>query len=317
MPRRSRFLNRSDHVESGFREMVVFAFDQAFKSLDRVPQVDELAGRAGENFCDVERLRQEALDLARTRNRQLVLFRQFVHAQDGDDILKRLVALQHLLHRARHRIMLLADDQRRQHPRRRIQRVHRWIDALGGDVARQHGGGVKMRERRRRRRVGKVIGRHVDRLHRGHRALCGGGDALLQRAHVGRQRRLIADRGRNAAEQRRHFRARLGEAEDVVDEEQHVLALIAEILGDGQPGEADAGARAWRLVHLAVNERAFGAFDRAFFRILVDAQLDHLVIEVVALASALAHAGEHRIAAVRASRSTTLMPVIRIAASVD
>jgi hypothetical protein len=70
-----RFLNRSDHVESSFRQMVVFAFDQAFKSFDRVPQVDELAGRAGEDFCNVERLRQEALDLARARNRQLVLFR--------------------------------------------------------------------------------------------------------------------------------------------------------------------------------------------------------------------------------------------------
>ena len=129
--------------------------------------------------------------------------------------------------------------------------------------------------------------------------MCGGGDALLQRAHVGRQRRLIADRRGNAAEQRRHFRARLGEAEDVVDEEQHVLALVAEIFGDGQPGEADAGARARRLVHLAVHQRALGAFDRAFVRVLVDAELDHLVIEVVALAGALADAGEHRVAAVR------------------
>ena len=34
-------------------------------------------------------------------------------------------------------------------------------------------------------------------------------------------------------------------------------------------------------------------------RVLVDAGLDHLVIEVVALAGALADAGEHRIAAVR------------------
>ncbi len=89
------------------------------------------------------------------------------------------------------------------------------------------------------------------------------------------------------------------EAEDVVDEEQHVLALIAEIFGDRQAGEADAGARARRLVHLAVHQRAFGALDRALVRILVDAGLDHLVIEVVALARALADAGEHRIAAVR------------------
>jgi hypothetical protein len=70
-----------------------------------------------------------------------------------------------------------------------------------------------------------------------------GGDALLQRAHVGRERRLDTDRRRDAAEQRRHFRAGLREAEDVVDEEQHVLALVAEMLGDGQAGEPTARAR--------------------------------------------------------------------------
>ena len=129
----------------------------------------------------------------------------------------------------------------------------------------------------------------------------GGGDALLQRAHVGGERRLIADRARDAAEQRRDFRAGLGEAEDVVDEEQHVLALVAEVLGDRETRQPDAGARPRRLVHLAVHQRAFGARGRAvvLLRVLVDAGLDHLVIEVVALAGALADAGEHRIAAVR------------------
>ena len=138
-----------------------------------------------------------------------------------------------------------------------IERIDRRIDALLGDRARQHRGGVEMGERGRRRRIGEVVGRHIDRLHRCHRAFGGRGDALLQRAHVGRKRRLIADRRRNAAEQRRDFRAGLGEAEDVVDEEQHVLALVAEIFGDGQAGQPDAGARARRLVHLAVDQRAF------------------------------------------------------------
>ena len=115
------------------------------------------------------------------------------------------------------------------------------------------------------RRVGQVVGRHVDRLHRGDRALGGRGDALLQGAHVGRERRLIAHRRGDAAEERRHLGARLREAEDVVDEEQHVLALVAEVLGDGQAGEADAGAGARRLVHLAVDEGAFGASRRRSF----------------------------------------------------
>ena len=111
-----------------------------------------------------------------------------------------------------------------------------------------------------------------------------------------RKRRLIAHGRRNTAEQRRHFGARLGEAEDVVDEEQHVLALVAEMLGDREAGEADAGAGARRLVHLAVHQRAFRAFAAA---LLVDAGFDELVIEVVAFAGALADAGEHRVTAMR------------------
>ena len=62
--------------------------------------------------------------------------------------------------------------------------------------------------------------------------------------------------------------------------------------------EADAGAGARRFVHLAEHQRAFGAVDRTVLRVLVDAGFDHFVIEVVAFARTLAHAGKHRIAAV-------------------
>ncbi len=99
--------------------------------------------------------------------------------------------------------------------------------------------------------------------------------------------------------QRRHFRPRLGEAEDVVDEEQHVLAfLVAEIFGDGEAREADALARARRLVHLAVDQRDFRSRRRPVVVELDDARLDHFVIKIVALARALADPGEHRITAV-------------------
>jgi peptide chain release factor 1 len=85
---------------------------------------------------------------------------------------------------------------------------------------------------RRGRRVGQVVGRHVDGLHGRDRALVRRGDALLQLAHVGGERRLITDGRRDAAEERRDLRARLREAEDVVDEEQHVLPfLVPEVLG--------------------------------------------------------------------------------------
>ena len=86
-----------------------------------------------------------------------------------------------------------------------------------------------------------------------------------------------------------HFRTRLHETEDVVDEEEHVLVLdVAEVLGHGQRRQGHAQTHAGRLVHLAVDQG--GLVD--------DARLRHLDPQVVALAGALTHAGEHGHAAV-------------------
>ena len=146
-----------------------------------------------------------------------------------------------------------------------------------------------MGEGRRRGRVGVVVGRDEDRLERRDRALLGRGDALLEAGHLGRQVRLVADRGRHPAEERGDLRTRLGEAEDVVDEQEDVAALlVAEVLGHGQAGQGDALAGAGRLVHLAEGEGRLGQ----------DARLGHLGDEVVALAAALADAGEHGVARV-------------------
>ena len=140
-----------------------------------------------------------------------------------------------------------------------------------------------MREHGCRRRVGEVVRGHVDRLDRGDRSLARGGDPLLELAHLGLQGRLVADRGGHPAEQRRDLGAGLDEPEDVVDEEQHVLAaLLAEVLRHGQPGEGDPQAGARRLVHLAEDQH----------RLVDDAGLLHLEPEVVALARALADAAE-------------------------
>ncbi len=97
-------------------------------------------------------------------------------------------------------------------------------------------------------------------------------------------------------EQCRHLGPRLGETKDVVDEEQYVLALlVAEIFGEGQAGKPDARARPRRLVHLAIDQRRLGARPID----VDDPRFHHLVIEVVALARALADPGEHRVAAMR------------------
>ena len=145
-----------------------------------------------------------------------------------------------------------------------------------------------MGERVRGRRVGEVVGGHVDRLHGRDRAGPRRRDPLLELAHLGGERRLVADGARHPAEQRRHLGARLDEPEDVVDEEEDVLTLVAKVLRHRQPGEAHAQARTRRLVHLPVDER--DAIDHAGLR--------HLEPEVVALSGALADAGEDRHAAV-------------------
>ena len=187
--------------------------------------------------------------------------------------------------RRAHVVVAVADDLGREDRRRRRERVDRRVDAEGGDLTAELGGRVEVGERRERRRVGVVVGGHVHGLQRRDRVALGRGDALLQLAHLVGERGLVAHRRRHAAEQRRHLGAGLDEAEDVVDEQQHVLVLhVAEVLGDGQRGEADAQAHARRLVHLAEDQR--GLVD--------DARLLHLEQEVGALTGALPHAGEHR-----------------------
>src|SRR3546814_10598212 len=90
------------------------------------------------------------------------------------------------------------------------------------------------------------------------------------------------------AEQRRHFRTRLRKAEDVVDEEEHVLAfLIAEIFGDRQARQRNARTRTRRLVHLAEHERNLRTFGgRVAVLVLGDkAGVEAPVIEEIGRAS--------------------------------
>ncbi len=172
---------------------------------------------------------------------------------------------------------------------RRSQRVHRRVDAQRGDLAGQLRGGVEVGERGERRRVGVVVGGHVHGLDRGDRPAPGRGDALLQLAHLVGQRGLVAHGRGHAAQQGGHLGAGLDEAEDVVDEQQHVLLLhVPEVLGDGEGRQGHPQAHARRLVHLAVDEGG----------LLDDARLLHLDPEVGALTGALADAAEHRHAAV-------------------
>ena len=132
---------------------------------------DDLARAAGELLGDVERLAQEALDLAGAVDLELVLVGELVDAEDGDDVLQLLVALQHLLDVGGGPVVLLAEDVGLEDRRGRVERVDRRVDALLRDRPRQRRGRVQVGEHRRRGRVGEVVGGDVDGLDRGDRSL--------------------------------------------------------------------------------------------------------------------------------------------------
>jgi hypothetical protein len=70
----------------------------------------------------------------------------------------------------------------------------------------------------------------------------------------------------------------LCEAENVVNEEEHVLTLLVpKVLGHGEAGQSNTGTRARGLVHLTVHQRHLGALvlERD------DTTLNHLVIQVI------------------------------------
>jgi hypothetical protein len=84
---------------------------------------DSCAGRAGELLGDVERLRQEALDLAGARDGKFLIFAQFVHAENGDDVLQIFVSLQSSLHHLGDVVVFLTHDERVKNARSRSQRI--------------------------------------------------------------------------------------------------------------------------------------------------------------------------------------------------
>src|SRR5215217_9371768 len=121
------FLDRPDHVEGLLGQIVVLALDDLAEAPDRVLELDVAAFLAGELLGDEVRLREEALDAARPRDRELVLVGELVDAEDGDDVLQVLVALEDLLDASRDVIVRVADDVRLERAGEGVERVDRGV----------------------------------------------------------------------------------------------------------------------------------------------------------------------------------------------
>ncbi len=285
----------ADKIEGLFGDIIVFAFADLAETTDGVFEFDELAGDVGELLGNEEGLREEALDASSACDGEFVVFAEFVHTEDGDDVLEVFVALEDLLHHTSDAIVFFADDMGVEDAGGGVEGVDGGVDTEGGDLAGEDGGCVKVGEGGCGCGVGQVVGGDVDGLNGGDGAFFGGGDAFLERAHLGCEGGLVSNGRRHTTEESGDFGASLCKAEDVVDEEQNVLTFfIAEVFGDGEAGECDAGARTGGFVHLAVDKAGFGEDAIA----VGEFGFGHFVPEVVAFAGTLTDASENGVTAV-------------------
>src|SRR6266849_6839662 len=107
---RARLFDGAHHVESLLGQVVVLALQDLGEALHGLADLDVLALASRETLGNEVGLGQETLDLPRARHCQLVVLRQLLHAEDGDDVLQVLVALHRLLHALRSVVVLLAHD---------------------------------------------------------------------------------------------------------------------------------------------------------------------------------------------------------------
>src|SRR5215203_1060124 len=125
------------HIEECLLSNVInFSVAHHPERLDGFAERHRRPGNVGELLSHVGVLAEELLDATCPVDDDLVFFGQLVDAQDGDDVLQLLVALQNLLDTNRHVVVLLADELRIEDSTTRGQRVHRWIEATGSDLAR-------------------------------------------------------------------------------------------------------------------------------------------------------------------------------------
>lgn len=76
-----------------FGKVVDIAIENHLETADSVLDIDELARETGESLGHMERLREETLNAAGAGNDEFIGLAEFLHAEDGDDILELVVAL--------------------------------------------------------------------------------------------------------------------------------------------------------------------------------------------------------------------------------
>ena len=230
-----------------------------------------------------ERLGEKILQLTRAVKHDALRPRELFFADDGDDPLQLVAFLEMLQRPLRDLDMMLADDLHAQHARGGLQRIHGRIQSPLDVQAGERQDGIQMRKDGDHGRIGHVIRRHIDRFHRGDAGAPMRTDALMKLADLAGQRRLIAGFGRDPPQQGGELAARLGESKDVVHEQQDILSLGLERLGQRQAHMGRLKSRPRWLVNLPEHQH----------RARQQIGAHELMIELVAFAGAFADPREY------------------------
>jgi peptide chain release factor 1 len=137
-------------------------------------------------------------------------------------------------------------------------------------------------------RISQIISRDVDSLDGSNGSLLGGGNTLLHTTHIDGESGLVTDGRGDTTQKGRHLGTGLGESENVVNEEKHILTLlVTEVLSHRQASKGDTGTGTRGLVHLTEHQGDLGLAIE-----LNDGSLLHFVVQIVTLTGSLTDTSE-------------------------
>ena len=281
-------VDTTNHVEGHLGDLIVVAHEEAGEGVDGVVELDVVTSHASEDLGDLEGLGEELGDLAGAVDGELVLLGELVDTEDGNDVLELLVLGEHLDDVLGDVVVVDGDDVGVHDTGGALEGVDGGVDTGLGDGTVEDSGGVKVGEGGGGGGIGDIIGGDVDGLDGGNGTLGGGGNALLEHTEILSEGGLVTDGGGNTAEKGGHLRVGLGEAENVVNEEQDILAFdVTEVLGHGEGGLGDTGAGTRGLVHLTVDEDALGLAGK-----VDDLGLHHFEVQIGTFTGTFTDTGE-------------------------
>src|SRR3989338_8960811 len=88
------FVNASFHIKILFWHIVMLAFQNFRKTLNCVFKFDKLSFNSRKSFGNIKWLTHKPLYFSRPADHFFVVFRQFFHSQNGNNVLQIFVSLQ-------------------------------------------------------------------------------------------------------------------------------------------------------------------------------------------------------------------------------